>query len=118
MQPYAVKATGLTKHYQILQREPGLRGAIKALFRRTYRTKEAVKAIDLTIEAGERVGYIGFNGAGKSTTVQMLTTLIKLRIPIRTSRKRLNPFIFHLSFLSLNCLFLDVREITNTMNNM
>ncbi len=85
---------------------------------KTYDGKDVVKGISFDVQAGEIFAFLVPNGAGKSTTVQMLTTLIKLRIPIRTSRKRLNPFIFHLSFLSLNCLFLDVREITNTMNNM
>ncbi len=47
------------------------------MFHRTYRTKEAVKAIDLTIAPGERVGYIGFNGAGKSTTIKMLAGVLR-----------------------------------------
>ena len=84
---------------------------------KTYDGQVVVKRISFDVQAGEIFfAFLGPNGAGKSTTVQMLTTLIKLRIPIRTSRKQLNPFIFHLSFLSLSCL--DVREITNTMNNM
>jgi ABC-2 type transport system ATP-binding protein len=36
----------------------------------------AVKGLDLTIEAGEMVGYIGPNGAGKSTTIKMLTGIL------------------------------------------
>ena len=36
----------------------------------------AVDGIDLSVAAGELVGYIGPNGAGKSTTIKMLTGIL------------------------------------------
>jgi len=54
---------------------------------KTYDGKDVVKGISFDVQAGEIFAFLGPNGVGKSTTVQMLTTLIKLRIPIRTSRK-------------------------------
>lgn len=36
----------------------------------------AVDRLDLTVEAGESVGYIGANGAGKSTTIKMLVGIL------------------------------------------
>ncbi|MFD8499324.1 ATP-binding cassette domain-containing protein [Amycolatopsis sp. NPDC059657] len=41
------------------------------------RTVDAVKGVDIDVEAGELVGFLGPNGAGKTTTLRMLTTLLK-----------------------------------------
>jgi ABC-2 type transport system ATP-binding protein len=38
---------------------------------------EAVRGVDLTVRAGEIVGFLGPNGAGKTTTLRMLTTLLR-----------------------------------------
>ncbi|GAA2868468.1 ATP-binding cassette domain-containing protein [Streptosporangium fragile] len=37
---------------------------------------EAVRGVDMAVEAGEIVGFLGPNGAGKTTTMRMLTTLL------------------------------------------
>lgn len=55
---------------------PGLKGAIKGLFSNEKVSKKAVDDISFTIEAGEIVGYIGSNGAGKSTTIKMMTGIL------------------------------------------
>lgn len=46
------------------------------------RTVVAVDDLSLRIEPGEAVGYIGANGAGKSTTIKMLTGIL---VPTRGS---------------------------------
>ncbi len=67
----------LTKHFKILNRKPGLRGAVRDLFSGDYRNVKAVDGISFDIEPGEIVGYIGPNGAGKSTTIKMMTGILK-----------------------------------------
>ncbi len=44
--------------------------------KRTFGDVEAVKGVDLHVEAGQIYGFLGPNGAGKSTTVKMLSTLL------------------------------------------
>ncbi|MDB4971872.1 MAG: transporter, ATP-binding protein [Myxococcaceae bacterium] len=71
-----IEVVGLTKHYRVHERAPGVLSAFRALFRRTYRTVKAVDEISFSIAKGERVGFLGPNGAGKTTTLKMLSGLL------------------------------------------
>jgi ABC-2 type transport system ATP-binding protein len=71
-----IEVSDLHKEYKIAVRKPGLKGAVQGLFRREYTIKEAVKGISFQIGKGEMVGYIGANGAGKSTTIKMLSGIL------------------------------------------
>lgn len=42
-----------------------------------YKDKLAVNSVNLTVEDGEMYALLGVNGAGKSTTIKMLSCLIK-----------------------------------------
>lgn len=42
---------------------------------KTFKEKTAVKSLDLTVNQGELYALLGVNGAGKSTTIKMLSTL-------------------------------------------
>lgn len=59
-----------TKHY------PGFKGAVRGLFTKETVKKTAVDDISLAIKKGEIVGYIGSNGAGKSTTIKMMSGIL------------------------------------------
>ena len=80
------------KSYKIAKRNAGLGEAFKALFRREYETIHALNDVSFTINDGEIVGYICPNGAGKSSTIKILsgiltpdsgTVLIDGRIPYK-----------------------------------
>lgn len=71
-----IEIEGLAKSYRIYQKQEGLLASVRGLFRRTYREVEAVRGIDLTVEAGEFVAFLGPNGAGKTTTLKLLSGVI------------------------------------------
>lgn len=71
-----INVENLKKEYKINVKKEGLFGAILSLFNPKYTIKEAVKGVSFDIEEGEMVGYIGANGAGKSTTIKMLTGIL------------------------------------------
>jgi len=45
--------------------------------RKSYRGREVVKEVSLTIESGEVVGLLGPNGAGKTTSFYMIVGLVR-----------------------------------------
>ncbi len=73
---YMIEVNHIVKEFVSPKKYPGLKGAIKGLFSREKVVKRAVDDISFSIPEGEIVGYIGSNGAGKSTTIKMMTGIL------------------------------------------
>lgn len=71
-----ISASNLSKNFKKPLRKEGLGGMVKSLFSREYEEIKAVDGISFDIEQGEIVGYIGANGAGKSTTIKMMCGIL------------------------------------------
>lgn len=71
-----IEVKNVTKEFVSAKKYPGLKGAFKGLFSREKVVKTAVDDISFTIPDGQIVGYIGSNGAGKSTTIKMMTGIM------------------------------------------
>lgn len=71
-----IEVNHIEKEFVSPKKYPGLKGAIKGLFSNEKVVKRAVDDISFVIQDGEIVGYIGSNGAGKSTTIKMMTGIL------------------------------------------
>ena len=71
-----IELKNVSKEFVSPKKYPGFKGAIKGLFSNEKVRKVAVDDISFSIEKGEIVGYIGSNGAGKSTTIKMMTGIL------------------------------------------
>jgi ABC-2 type transport system ATP-binding protein len=71
-----IQVDHLSKTFVTKEKQPGLRGSVRALFRPIRRETQAVKDITFAVDEGERVAFIGPNGAGKSTTIKMLVGIL------------------------------------------
>ena len=71
-----IELKNVSKEFVSPKKYPGFKGAIKGLFSNEKVKKVAVDDISFTIQDGEIVGYIGSNGAGKSTTIKMMTGIL------------------------------------------
>jgi ABC-2 type transport system ATP-binding protein len=71
-----IRVEHLKKDFIKYEKQSGLLGMAKAFFNAKKVIVPAVNDISFTIQDGEIVGYIGANGAGKSTTIKMLTGIL------------------------------------------
>jgi ABC-2 type transport system ATP-binding protein len=71
-----IQVKDLCRDYKLTRKREGVLGGIVDLVRPRKEILRAVRDVNFTIDAGEMVGYIGANGAGKSTTIKMLTGIL------------------------------------------
>ncbi|NCC79364.1 MAG: ATP-binding cassette domain-containing protein [Clostridia bacterium] len=71
-----IEVKNLTKEFRMNKKYPGFTGAVKSFFTREQTVTRAVDDVSFHIDEGEVVGYIGANGAGKSTTIKMMTGIL------------------------------------------
>lgn len=71
-----IKFDNICKDFKLSLRKKGLKGAFVGLFKREYKTIEALKNVSFEVQEGDIVGYIGPNGAGKSTTIKIMSGIL------------------------------------------
>ena len=72
-----IKLKNVSKEFTSYKKKPGLWGMFKGLFTAKKIIKKAVDDVSFEVAEGEIVGYIGANGAGKSTTIKIMTGILK-----------------------------------------
>jgi ABC-2 type transport system ATP-binding protein len=72
----AIQTTVLNKTYRTKVKAEGLSASIRAIAKPEWKTIQAVRDLNLTVNAGEIVAFIGPNGAGKSTLIKMLSGIL------------------------------------------
>lgn len=71
-----IEVSHLSKTFVKYEKEAGLWGLLKGFVNAKRVLSHAVDDVSFSIAEGEVVGYIGANGAGKSTTIKMLTGIL------------------------------------------
>jgi ABC-2 type transport system ATP-binding protein len=71
-----IRVDKLRKTFKVSKRPRGFLGHVANLFVPMYETRVAVNGVCFEIKQGEAVGLIGSNGAGKSTTMKMLSGIL------------------------------------------
>jgi ABC-2 type transport system ATP-binding protein len=70
-----ITAENVSKSYKVYQQKSG-KGALASFFRPDIRYVQAIRDLSFAIEPGDFVGFIGENGAGKSTMIKMLSGIL------------------------------------------
>ncbi len=71
-----IEVREISKTFSLSTKAPGIKGTLKHFFKRETIEKEVVKNINFEIKEGEIVGFLGANGAGKTTILKILCGLL------------------------------------------
>lgn len=71
-----ISVSGLCKEFYIPKAKKGFGKTLLSLFHHEKILKTALDDVSFSIDKGELLGYIGHNGAGKSTTVKILSGIL------------------------------------------
>lgn len=71
-----IEVEHVAKDYDVMIQRPGAKNVLRNIFCPDRKVIHAVKDISFAIDSGELVGFIGENGAGKSTTLKMASGIL------------------------------------------
>lgn len=71
-----ISVKNISKTFKVSKKKSGIKETLKSFFKREYKYIDAIKDISFEIEEGSIVGYLGKNGAGKSTTIKILSGIL------------------------------------------
>ena len=71
-----IEVKEVNKSFTLSSKSPGIKGTIRHFLNRKTIEKEVVKNINFEIKEGEIVGFLGANGAGKTTILKILCGLL------------------------------------------
>lgn len=71
-----IEVTNVAREFRRPKQVHGPFGGIRTFFTSQHEIVSAVEDVSFSINAGEVVGYLGANGAGKSTTIKMLSGIL------------------------------------------
>ncbi|MDD5703042.1 MAG: ATP-binding cassette domain-containing protein [Dehalococcoidales bacterium] len=66
----------LKKDFKVVQQQHGFTKVLKSFFKSEVKIVNAVRGISFSVDVGEVVGFIGENGAGKSTTIKIMSGIL------------------------------------------
>lgn len=71
-----IRLDNLSREFYVAETRDGFWGSVQSLFSSKRRLIRAVDNVSFSVDSGEFIGYVGENGAGKSTTIKMLTGIL------------------------------------------
>lgn len=71
-----IKVDHVCKDYKVILQRTGAKNVLRNIFKPDTKIVHAVKDLSFEIDSGESIGFIGENGAGKSTTIKMMSGIL------------------------------------------